>query len=326
MAEGVLCRTRGGVVLMLHEFALDPQLISDRHSARYFFDACKPEKGRLISQYPKKWKRMVFRHCQEILPDGSSLKYIEERLRKLDASLVRTSRTYDSEKDWLVNAVASHNEEPFRAIVSPSPGPGVLAAEVDENTPDWKTDVCITVERKPADLTIGCCGLLKQAKELVFIDPYFDGARAQMRVFKALLAEALSGLALGRIEYHVKENRLDHQAYVQRIQNDILPQLPLLPAPLHIIRWQDGNETLHDRYILTDLAGVSIPQGLSECRAEESDTTEVSLLSQETFERRRTQYSAENTGDFKFVDGWRIENGRIESVSRKDGEWCVAAS
>ena len=313
---------------MLHEFALDPQLISDRNSARYFFDACKPEKGRLIAQFPKRWKKLVYEHCRSIVPEGSSLKYIEERLRNLDASLVRTSRTYDAQRDWLVNAVASHSEQPFRAIISPRPGPGVLPAEVDEDTPVWKTDMCITVERRSADLTRGCCGLLRYAKELIFIDPYFDGSRAQIRVFKALLAEALSvsGLALDRIEYHVKENRLDNQAYAQRIENDILPQLPPLLVPIHIIRWQDGSETLHDRYILTDLAGVSIPQGLSECRAEESDTTEVSLLSQETFERRRTQYSAENDGCFRFVDGWRITNNEIKSITIENGEWIISSS
>ena len=89
------------------------------------------------------------------------------------------------------------------------------------------------------------------------------------------------------------------------------------------MRRQNGDGTLHDRYILTDLAGVSIPQGLSECRAEEADTTEISLLSQEVFKHRRTQYSAENNGCFKFVDGWKIASGSIEPISIKDGEWCV---
>ncbi len=308
---------------MLHEFALDPRLICDRHSARYFFDACKPEKGRLISQFPKRWKKLVYEHCKSVVPHGTSLKYIEERLRQLDGTLIRTGRNYDSEKDWVTNAVASHQEQPFGAIVSPNPGPGVLGSDVDEDTPEWKTDVCITAQRSATKLTEGCGGLLRNAKNLILVDPYFNGTGVQMRVLKALLNEALRGFPLGRIEYHVKENRLDHQAYERRLNTDVLNQLPKLPAPLHIIRWQDGDETLHDRYVLTDLAGVSIPQGLSECRAEESDTTEISLLSQEVFERRCAQYSAKNTGCFKFVDGWKIANGSIAPIIIKNDEWCV---
>lgn len=308
---------------MLHEFALDPQLICDRLSARYFFDACKPEKGRLISQFPKRWKKLVYDHCRSILPEGSSLKYIEEKLRNLDGILIKSGRTYDPDLEWVVNAVTAHKQDPFRAIISPNPGPGILDPVVDEDTPDWKTNTCITVGRRSQNLVKGCQGLLRSAKELVFVDPYFDGSRAQMRVFKGLLAEGMKGLPLTRVEYHIKEQRLDHQAYQRRLEQEVLHQLPELPVPLHIIRWQDGDETLHDRYVLTDLAGVSIPQGLSECRAEESDTTEVSLLSQEVFERRRSQYSAKNTGSFNFVDGWKIENGSIDSISRKDDEWCI---
>ncbi len=307
---------------MLHEFALDPEVICDKASARYFFDACKAEKGRLISQFPGKWKRKVCEHCKAVVPDGTSLKYIEERLAQLGNNLVRMGRAYDSEQGWVANAVSSHNETPFRAIVSTCSGPSVLSADVDEDTPEWRVDTCVAVQRRPTPLAAGCEGLLKAAKELVFVDPFFSGNQLQMSVLIEFLSRALDGSPVERLEYHVKE-RVDSGAYEQRLLQDVAPNLPDLPVPFYIIRWQNGAETLHDRYILTNLAGVTVGQGLSECRADETDTTDISLLGQEGFERRRFQYSAENDGCFKFVDGWCIRNGQIDPVTIKDGKWSV---
>jgi hypothetical protein len=306
---------------MLHEFALDPATISDRASARYFFDAFKPEKGRLISQFPKRWKRLVYDHCRSILPEGTSLKYIEEKLRKMDGSLVKSGRSFDPGIPWVINAVEAHKQDPFRAIISPTPGPGILSEDVDEDSPAWKMDACISVIRRAGEMVQGCRGLLRKARELIFVDPYFDASSAQMRVFNAFLAEALLGLPLERIEYHVKEQRLDHHAYERRIEQDILVRLRGLAVPLYIIRWQDAEETLHDRYILTDIAGVSVPQGLAECRAEEADTTDISLLSHEVFELRKNQYSPANVNSLKFVDGWCIHDGTICQVKPTIGDW-----
>ena len=182
---------------MLHEFALDPATISDRASARYFFDSLRAEKGRLIAQFPSRWKRKVFEHCKANIPDGSTSQYIIEKLRRMDGCLVRSGRSYDPSLEWVVNAVAAHGVEPFQAIISPSSAPGVLNPDVDDDTPEWNVATTVSVGRRSGELETACNGLLKTAKELVLVDPYFSGRDAQMRVLKGILNRASQGVAVG---------------------------------------------------------------------------------------------------------------------------------
>jgi hypothetical protein len=305
---------------MLYEFALDPAAISDRASARYFFDSFRPEKGRLISQFPAKWKKKVFEHCKANMPDGSTSQYIIEKLRKMDGCLVKSGRLFDPDLDWVVNAVAAHDADPFRAIISPTPGPGVLSPDVDEDVPAWNVETTVTAGRRSGELATVCDGLLKTAKELILVDPYFSGTSAQMRVLNEILGRATQGFPLERIEYHVKE-QMDSESYEARLRADVVPGLRDLSVPLYVIRWQDCSETLHDRYILTDRAGVNVAQGLSACRREEADTTDVSLLGKSAFDLRRCQYSANNDGCFKFIDGWYVQNGSVLPVTIEDGQY-----
>jgi hypothetical protein len=310
---------------MLYEFALDPAAISDKASARYFFESFRPEKGRLISQFPAKWKKKVFEHCKANIPDGLSSQYIIERLRKLDGCLVKSGRLFDPDLDWVVNAVAANGTDPFRAIISPTSGPGVFSPDIDEDVPEWNVETAVTAGRRSGELAAVCAGMLKTAKELILVDPYFSGSTAQVRVLNEILDRANQGLALERIEYHVKE-QMDAESYATRLRVDVLPSLQSLSVPVYVIRWQNQSETLHDRYILTNLAGINVAQGLSECRREEADTTDVSLLGKTAFELRRSQYSAKNDGNFKFVDGWCIQNGQVSSVKLENGQWVIIGS
>ncbi len=45
---------------MFHEYALEPAVLSNWASVRYFLDAFAPWKGRFIAAYPKDWKKRVY--------------------------------------------------------------------------------------------------------------------------------------------------------------------------------------------------------------------------------------------------------------------------
>ena len=93
---------------MIYEFALDPGVLSTWGSFRYFYDNFGAEHGRLISQFPKRWKRMVYDACSKCADIDK--KRIEERLAYINNKLVKMSREYNNSMPWLENAEEQHIE------------------------------------------------------------------------------------------------------------------------------------------------------------------------------------------------------------------------
>src|SRR5580704_17128301 len=101
---------------MLFEYALDPTLLNNWLSFRYFYESFGVPAGRLISRYPSYWRRLVYQSlegCGEI-----ERKRIEELLIHVKDRMVNSNRTYSNDKDWLLNAEISHKEREFRAIIA----------------------------------------------------------------------------------------------------------------------------------------------------------------------------------------------------------------
>ena len=76
-----------------------------------------------------------------------------------------------------------------------------------------------------------------------------------------------------------------------------------LPSSITVefARWEqrDGGERIHNRYVLTDLGGVSLGVGIDE--GKEGETDDLLLLPQATYALRWAQY-VENNGAFKAID------------------------
>lgn len=101
---------------MLHEFAVDPEALSDWQSYRYLVEKFGVEHGRLISRFPKDWKRRVYDACSGC--GDVEKKRIEVGLKSIDPRLIVTGRPYGQAPAWLVNAEAEHASQPFRAVIS----------------------------------------------------------------------------------------------------------------------------------------------------------------------------------------------------------------
>lgn len=195
---------------MLHEYALDPVVLSNWHSFRYFCEKFGVAHGRMISRFPKKWKKMVYEAC-----GGCGVierKRIEEKLRDIDAKLLPTGRSYDSNMAWLHNAEVQHLLQPFQAIISnenPKKVEAILIAdEIDENMPLWKVPREIRVPRKAADLAKCLAMFLQNSTEILFVDPHFRPNENRYRNTLRHLIEATCTTSnrLGRLEFHLKEN------------------------------------------------------------------------------------------------------------------------
>jgi hypothetical protein len=70
-----------------------------------------------------------------------------------------------------------------------------------------------------------------------------------------------------------------------------LPRIIPAGLPVRFVRWHQrpGGETLHHRYILTELGGVSLLHGFDE--GPPSETNEINIQSKDAYDLRWAQYA-----------------------------------
>lgn len=276
---------------MQYEYALEPGLLSTWDNYRYLTEKFGVEHGRLISRYPKKWKKMVYdslTRCGEL-----ERKRIEVALTRIDDRLlVRAGAHHDPTLAWLDNAETEHAVRPFRAVISgsnPRSRSFVLDGHtLDETAPLWQSPGSLRVVRQAADMADAVRPLLECCSEVVFVDPHFGPENLRHRrpfeAFMAILGIVNGYRKLVRIEYHTSD-----KAAVAFFQAECKKHLPqLLPAglPVRLVRWRQSD--LHNRLILTDVGGLLIGQGLDEGTDPPND--DFARLSEAVWQRHWADY------------------------------------
>lgn len=296
---------------MIHEFALEPEAVSNWRDFRYFIERFGAEHGRLIAQFPKKWKRYVIEACTET---GLNRTRIVERLKTVDSKLVRSGRPYDPEQPWLDNALAQHDEDPFAGIIAranPTGHADVMEADaVDATEPRWTVPRERTVARQASDLAETIAPLIRVSKRILLVDPYFTPTVQRYKhSLRAILQQGLNGhLGVEQLEVHSRSVGNTTAAW----RNDCELSLCALLPPgieLALVRWEDtpGGEVMHARYVLTEIGGLRIDHGLDE--GAPGQTTDVALLATEFAQERWTEYE-QATSPFVFVDRITIRSSR----------------
>ena len=118
---------------------------------------------------------------------------VTEILNRSKPHVVRFGRQYDTNLDWLRNAVYQQAKEPFRAIIAeenPRDLPFVVRPEdIDEAHPLIEASHNWQVPRVGTSLAHAMAPLLRTAPKVLFVDKYFsfDDSR-----YKETLRESLS--------------------------------------------------------------------------------------------------------------------------------------
>jgi hypothetical protein len=298
---------------MLHEYALEPALLDNWKDFRYFTEKFCVSRGRMIARYPKRWKRLVYEslsNCGEI-----ERKRIEEGLSRLDDRLLARQCEWNPQHDWLTNAEMEHLHRPFHAILAranPNRRDFVLEGDsVDETHPLWNVGITRVILRTAREMGACVALLLRVSKEIMFIDPYFRPQEIRhRRLLEAFLSVALEtrcGMLLMRIEIHTGDS-LGYDYFKTEYEQQLLG-IVQEGIQVHIVRWRekDGGEKRHNRYILTDIGGVSFGVGLDD--GADGETDEVMLLEDKTYRFRRAQYMGPEPA-FDLVDKLMIEGKR----------------
>jgi hypothetical protein len=323
---------------MFYEYALDPQLLTNWKDFRYHTEKYSWFHGRLIARYPKGWKKLVYEslsHCGEV-----ERKMIEVKLELLDnhRMIKRPSSSYDPKKTWLNNTFEEHERKAFHAVITrenPDKHPDVLLGDfLDETDPRFQVPNKIC-ERKADEFAEALTLLLKSSKRILFIDPNFSPEKWRFRtVLETFIRVADNNRREQepKLELHTSIERYfkgyDREAVdeinkaklVMSQFNQNLPDIIPLRKSITIFIWKEikdesaecRRDKFHNRYVLTDLGGVSFGTGLDQSDQGMTETDDLLRLDENIYKFRWEQYASANPAFDLVIKPVEIKGSNIE--------------
>ncbi len=309
---------------MISEFALDPKLVAQWHDPKkwaFYREAFAAETGRLGSMYPPKWRKEVIRAFHQLEPGATnqsrSRMDLEVRLDALEKRMVKRESSHPECSTWLEKAIAEHQQRPFSGILSVNPHeavpevitPDMLFSERPPST--WSVPQNPSPPRTSEAFAQALAPLLTRCKEAVFVDPHFNPSKERYmnpleEMLKVLwgpgrcVSEPKAQLIMAEGE---GQRKRDPQWLLKECQQK-LPRILSLGRSLKVtvLRQRKGGEKIHNRYVLTLLAGVSFGTGLDVANdGETGQSDDLFRLSSEQLNKRWAQYVSAHGPDFEIA-------------------------
>ena len=282
---------------MIYEYALEPEMVATwgkAHNHRFFIREFGLGQGRQVSRYPKTWARKVW----EVFVGGSELerKRLEELLARMKETMVKRKQYCwdESKSGWLENALIEHNRYPFRGILARN-NPGDLTEIISEDDlansqhQGWDVPHGIVVNRKAPEMVAAIGMMLSCCRWVKFIDPHLSPGRPDyrnsLRAFMKILAIGRSVGQPESVEIHTGRHE-GTEDFLRDSYEKIIPASLLVT----IFQWEEkpSGQRLHNRYVLTDIGGVSFQHGLD--TGAEGETDDITRLDREQYILRCKQY------------------------------------
>lgn len=284
---------------MIHAFAVEPEACATwgrREEFRYIHDKFGLGTPRVFLEFPKyrKWKAAVVDAAQKLGLTEKDMVRIQELFRLFDEHKCRRSGSpYDSTVTWLENAEREYARQSFAAIIASANPRGhesvLVGADLDGPGSRWMCSAGESPARTPEALALALTAMLTNCRELHLVDPHFGPENSRhRRVLEALLGVLRDNHANPTvIRVHCKQ-----KSTLNCFEQEAAKMADRLPRgfAVEFVRWKQrsGGEKVHNRYVLTDLGGVTLGVGLD--AGESGETDDVLLLPRQQFERRWAQY------------------------------------
>jgi hypothetical protein len=271
------------------------------------------DNGLIANLHRDRWARHVMEHRLTRLSPAlrdkviACLNTLHDRHR-----LVRHPRRMQGDPivdgEWLELALESHRRIPFhsiilsKALLSECADSNIMLTELSgaQDPPQWQSRRrSFTLTKCDADYRAALAPILRHARTLTLIDPYMSCRDSRffntVKICIDLLGQRGHAILPARIHIHAgnpQDNYHHPESIVNRLNAWKQCFRPLMdtqhPHHFKVFLWEahPGSETFHDRYILTDQCGISVPSGL-DCRADSvPNSTTWSLLDEEDRTRR----------------------------------------
>lgn len=190
-----------------------------------------------------------------------------------------------TDAEWCLEALGSHASRPLAGVIATDataalhPGNAMVSSVSNlANAPWWAArSPSLRLGRTLADYNAALASVLSHANSLIFIDPFIDPTDHHqygdlMRILTNLQARSVKPL----IEIHRVAWYGDSQDKRPRVKEVVAALQPSLQSiakragvSVEVFLWDD----FHDRYLITDLIGISLPYGFGTTRAPDARTT-----------------------------------------------------
>ncbi len=295
---------------MIHEFAIEPEALSEWNAIWQSLEQFGVPHGRLIAHNKKKWLKKVHEATKNCPPVRRRV--LEERLNRLRKKMTKgAGREYNPDICWCANAAAQQESQtPFRAVIVSDDHSEfnnfLTQYDLSEANALWHVQTQKKVPRTPKEMA-RCVSILgKMSGNILFIDPHYD---SQLKRFNEVLLEVLNqcdinGKNVKRIELHTG-TKIPVGEFEQNAQKYLSPKLPE-GVSIHVFRWeqQDGQEKFHARYILTEKGGLNYEVGLDS--GKKGETTNVSLLAEGIYKQRWQDFQKDSS-PYRLIDEFIID-------------------
>jgi hypothetical protein len=284
---------------MIKEYAIDPELVAawakDRKDYKYFWESFEMDKGRFVTQLPKDWDRRAHKSLGRV--EDQSQGRLIEIINRLKEVQIKRTRTKDYPGKWHENALVENERFPFHAILvkenkgrHPKLHGNHTLGELNEDI--WQVETGKIINRDAKDMSDAVRSMLLLCKWVKFVDPYLcscsSNYKASMKSFFEIIFSNRPVGELERCEMHtssLERHKCKPTRTIEEFYSGILPS----NGSVNIFQWQEKNPSdLHNRFILTDLGGVSFPNGLA--TGNRNNIENISLLPKKDWEEFKKIY------------------------------------
>lgn len=237
------------------------------------------------------------------MKDVERLRLVEALNQAKQRKLIRSGRPYDPALgSWLDNAVAQQAVTPFHAIIAQENPTGrddiLLIDDADEAHKLMACDHAWEVQRTGSALASAMAPMLRVARTVLFVDPFFDLRRPHYcETLKASLdIIAATGAVPPRCEIHFRDHNSRPPAeLIQRDAHKWLKEILPVGFSISLFAWKQktGGEDLHARDLLTDVGGLNVEAGFEALGQQES--VRLSLLSNALAEQGLLKFARNGT-------------------------------
>jgi hypothetical protein len=317
---------------MIYEFALEPELVAswaDRHAYKFFDGKFGPGSGRAASTFPnERWRHRVLAAFNATFSGTEAEKQsAEKRITALIESFVRDSTkraARDADVGWCDLVAVEHERRPFHGGVlvrktTAATSPWLVADDLDETPGSSWSPSRGTTPRTAAALARALEPMLACASRVLFVDPFMGSDSRFVRPLRAFLealgrrrgpgetatvelhACANANLRTSRVDPSEEELKVKARNVVAAMRRDLPASIPAgKSVSLTVWAEKPGGQGFHNRYVLTDIGGVTFGVGLDESR--EADHDDLGQMPREQWLRRWQQFQP-NSATYRKLEG-----------------------
>lgn len=218
-----------------------------------------------------------------------------------------------SDIEWCREALETHKKESLAGIVSGEKtayefenNPIVASYNKLHSTEWWKQESSVRLDRKEIDYMKSLKLILECSNSLMFIDPHIDPRESRYQPFFNILHSLSTRSAKPLIEIHRcsyigSSAQRSFPDWKDIFENKLINRLKRNALKVNVYIWND----FHDRHLISNLIGISLPNGF-DVSFKQNDITTWTRLDRKTkddIQREFDESSGMHTLNIKFSLG-----------------------